>query len=244
MKLKLPKIIAHRGAPLAAPENTLASLRKAKELCAKWVEFDVQLTLDGQAVIFHDPWLGRTTNGHGLVSKAAYGDIARLDAGSWFSTTFANERVPTLGEYLREAAKLKVGINIELKATDPDTSKLAKAVARELKQHWSPHLPAPLISSFSSACLRTIRKEGDNYLLGAVFDMWRGNWKSLLEIHHCVSMHLNYKQLTPQRIKAIKDASYYLLVYTVNDIQLANRLFSYGVDAIFSDNPLLLKSDE
>ena len=33
----LPPVIGHRGAAAAAPENTLASLRKAKELGATWV---------------------------------------------------------------------------------------------------------------------------------------------------------------------------------------------------------------
>lgn len=77
--------------------------------------------------------------------------------------------------------------------------------------------------------------------MGVVFDIWLGGyWKSLLGIHHCIFAHLNYKQLeqlAPQRIKAIKDTFYYLLGYTVNDIQLTNRFFSYGIDPIFSDNP-------
>ena len=132
-----------------------------------------------------------------------------------------------------------MSINIELKAINPDASKLAEVVVRELKEHWLLHWSPPLISSFSSTYLRTIRKEEDNYFLGAIFDIWLGNWKSLLEIHHCISIHLAL-----YRIKAIQDASYHLLVYTINDIQLVNRLFSYRIDTIFSDNPQLLKSDE
>ncbi|MGH6902168.1 MAG: glycerophosphodiester phosphodiesterase family protein, partial [Geminicoccaceae bacterium] len=47
--LRLPQVIGHRGAAAAAPENTLAGIRKAKELGASWIEFDVKLTRDGQA---------------------------------------------------------------------------------------------------------------------------------------------------------------------------------------------------
>ncbi len=69
IQLNLPKVIAHRGASLSAPENTVAALREAKRFGARWVEFDVHLTRDGQAIIFHDPsGLGRTTNGRGMVS--------------------------------------------------------------------------------------------------------------------------------------------------------------------------------
>ena len=37
---ELPRVIGHRGAAAVAPENTLASLRRAKELGAAWVEFE------------------------------------------------------------------------------------------------------------------------------------------------------------------------------------------------------------
>ncbi|AAO90186.1 glycerophosphoryl diester phosphodiesterase [Coxiella burnetii] len=240
-QLNLPKVIAHRGASLSAPENTVAALREAKRLGARWVEFDVRLTRDGQAIIFHDPWLGRTTNGRGMVSKAHYAHIAELDAGNWFNPQFANERVPTFAEYLKEAASLNLGVNIELKATPSHASDLAKQVFQELKEHWPVWLPKPLISSFSLACLRAMREQSDDCLLGYLPNRWRDNWEALLAANQCVSIHLNYKQLTAERIKMIKQTSYYLLAYTVNDSQLATDLLSQGVDAVVSDNPELLK---
>lgn len=45
-------------------------------------------------------------------------------------------------------------------------------------------------------------------------------------MHQCVLIHLNYKKLNPERIKAIKQASYYLFVYTVNDADVARSLFT------------------
>ena len=62
-RLALPRVIGHRGAAAAAPENTLASIAKAKALGASWIEFDVKLTEDGHAVLFHDDRLERTTDG-------------------------------------------------------------------------------------------------------------------------------------------------------------------------------------
>src|ERR1700761_6683718 len=50
------KIVAHRGASMEAPENTLAAFEKAIELGADMIEFDVRRrTLDGSLVISHDP---------------------------------------------------------------------------------------------------------------------------------------------------------------------------------------------
>ena len=67
-----PPIIAHRGASLYAPENTLAAFRKAKTLGINWVEFDVMLSADDEPIIIHDETLERTTNGKGKVSRRKF----------------------------------------------------------------------------------------------------------------------------------------------------------------------------
>ena len=61
----LQPVIGHRGAAARAPENTLAGLRRAHELGAAWVEFDVMLTADRVPVLIHDETLERTTTGRG-----------------------------------------------------------------------------------------------------------------------------------------------------------------------------------
>ena len=62
---KMSRVIGHRGAKMEAPENTLASVRRAKELGCTWVEVDVMLTKDKVPVIHHDNTLERCTNGQG-----------------------------------------------------------------------------------------------------------------------------------------------------------------------------------
>jgi glycerophosphoryl diester phosphodiesterase len=50
-----PRIVAHRGASSEAPENTLAAFRRAIEVGADMIEFDVRRAPDGRLVISHDP---------------------------------------------------------------------------------------------------------------------------------------------------------------------------------------------
>jgi glycerophosphoryl diester phosphodiesterase len=89
-------IIAHRGNSSRAPENTLASIHAAAGV-AHMTEFDVRTTADGVLVLMHDATVNRTTNGSGSVSNMDYyGQIDQLDAGSWSSSDFAGEPVPTL----------------------------------------------------------------------------------------------------------------------------------------------------
>ena len=50
------RIVAHRGARgLCDSENTVAAFEMARELGARWIEFDVRRTGDGELVCFHDP---------------------------------------------------------------------------------------------------------------------------------------------------------------------------------------------
>ena len=79
-----------------APENTVSAIEAALEAGADAVEFDIQFTSDGSAVLFHDDTLERTTNGSGVIYKQTLKELATLDAGSWFSSHFKEEPIPTL----------------------------------------------------------------------------------------------------------------------------------------------------
>lgn len=241
MKLVLPKLIAHRGASLSAPENTLLSLRAAKSLGAKWVEFDVRLTRDDKAIIFHDDELDRTTNGKGLVADSDFNSIVKLDAGSWFNQEFTGEPIPTLDAYLQCAAKLNLGVNVELKGTASQAESLAKHVVDSLHVHWSKYLPVPLISSASTVCLQAMRSVTDEYLRGYILSEWINNWDEITDELNCISLHIEHKQLNLERAQAVKTVGKKLLAYTVNEVSVANELFDIGVDAVFTDNLRLFK---
>ena len=63
------KVWAHRGASgwdqQYAPENTMPAFQKAVEMGADGIEFDVQITRDGEVVIAHDERLERVSDGTG-----------------------------------------------------------------------------------------------------------------------------------------------------------------------------------
>ena len=65
------QVIAHRGASAYAPENTIAAMDRAFALGSNWIEFDVMLSADGEAFVFHDENLKRTTNGNGGVGEVS-----------------------------------------------------------------------------------------------------------------------------------------------------------------------------
>ncbi len=94
------KSIAHRGHSLVAPENTCAAFLASSNV-ADFVEFDIRATQDGKLVIIHDETVDRTTDGTGLVRELTLAQLKALDAGSWFSSSFSEEPVPSLTEALQ-----------------------------------------------------------------------------------------------------------------------------------------------
>ena len=114
--------IAHRGSGAMAPENTLASVRLALQQGADYIENDIMRTSDGKLVIMHDLTLARTTNVEQVfpdrapwnVKDFTLAEVKQLDAGSWFSASYAGQRVPTLREWV-EAVGSRAGMLLEAK---------------------------------------------------------------------------------------------------------------------------------
>jgi len=157
------RLIAHRGAPLRAPENTLASFRAARDLGATEVETDVQLTTDDVLVLCHDDTLARYGNGDRAVETRAYaGDdgLARMDFGAWFSEGFAGARIATLAELL-DAHGGDFVFHIELKGAHPRLAAetLAAVGARGLTGRC-------VFTSFSFEQLRRARAASRDIRLG------------------------------------------------------------------------------
>jgi glycerophosphoryl diester phosphodiesterase len=95
------EVVCHRGANNVAPENTRAAAQQCIDWGVHYIEIDVRTSKDGVMYILHDPTVNRTTNGKGLLRDLTSDEIDRLDAGSWYHTRFAGERIPRLEPYLR-----------------------------------------------------------------------------------------------------------------------------------------------
>lgn len=236
-RLELPAVIGHRGAAGAAPENTLAALRRAKALGCRWVEFDVRLAADGEIVLLHDDRVERTTDGRGKARSLPYAAIRALDAGSWFSAAFAGERVPSLDDAITVLLELGLGANIELKAGHRDAAATGAAAADLIARRWPPGLPAPLISSFVPEALAAARERAPAIARGLLVRAPAGSWRSLATTLGCRTIGADHRLLRPASVAEIRKAGYSALAYTVNDPARARELFDWGVASVFSDVP-------
>lgn len=238
--LVVEKIIGHRGASAYAPENTLSSFDKALTLGCHFIEFDVMCSADGEPFVIHDDNLKRTTNGRGDVGLVESSYLHSLDAGSWFSRQFKGEHIPHFKEVLKWLSFSGVQANIEIKPYPGTEEQTAVAVMSHIQRYWPQGKELPLVSSFSWDALVLCRSIAPEMPLGLLLHAWDEQWLQKAKQLDCFSIHFNRRVLTEERVKAIKAAGYVLCAYTVNRKRLANKLFSWGVDAVFSDYPDLL----
>ncbi|MHB8618610.1 MAG: glycerophosphodiester phosphodiesterase [Chloroflexota bacterium] len=211
------RIIAHRGASGTRPENTMAAFRRAVELGAGGVELDVHLSSDGELVVIHDDTVDRTTNGHGAVAEKTAAELGALDAGQ-------GEHVPRLAEVLA----LPIALNVEMKGP-----RLEANLAAALNDR-----PEVLVSSFDHDALERLRKLDPNRPLA--FLSSADDWQAAIvraSAAHAFSANLPKEAVTPEVVKQIHQAGLNLLVYTVDDASLGQRLLDWGCDGLFTNYP-------
>jgi glycerophosphoryl diester phosphodiesterase len=230
-----PRVIVHRCGGSLAPENTLAAMRVAKESRCSGVEFDVMLSRDAVPVLMHDQTLDRTTDASGNVAAAPWQQLATLDAGSWFGAAFAGEPLPRYADAARLCIDLGLWANVEIKPAagfERETGKLVAAMSTDL---WRTAPVAPLLSSFSTEALDAAAGAAPAMARGLLVKAIPTDWRDILKRFGCVSLHCEFRHLSPRQARAVKDAGYALVCYTVNDPATAKELFGWGVDALITD---------
>ncbi len=241
-----PRIIAHRGGGILAPENTLAALQCGHSHGYQGVEFDVMLTQDRMPILMHDANLGRTLAGSGYIPDFTLQEILCMDAGAWFGPTFAGEPVCTLQTALAYCSAQEMWMNIEIKpAQDMVAHDTGHIVAETTKNFFADTLATlqksehtrmlPLFSSFSLTALMAAKARAPEIPRGLLVDAIPPDWEERLHALDAVSLHLNHQFLSKQQVRAVKNAGFSVFCYTVNDPLRVKELFAWGVDGLCTD---------
>ena len=226
-------VIAHRGASGHAPENTLAAFKRAVALGATFIETDLQLTRDSRLVAMHDATVNRTTNGQGKVHDLTLMELRRLDAGSWFGSEFAGERIPTMDDILEFSKKHDVVFYLELK---PGGSWGGEhALVGALRE--SGEIPRSVVISFDAGILARLRRIEPTIMTGLLYD-------GQIEEPLSKALEVGARQLavrgdlvTPALLKDARKRDLQVVCWTVNHPAHIRMLIAAGVDGIMSDYP-------
>jgi len=224
-----PQIIAHRGYSARAPENTIAALEAAIEAGARALEFDLHTAACGTPVLFHDPHLGRTTNGVGPLRRRTLQQLQALDAGSWFSEAFAGERIPSLGEALDAVAGRVDALYPEVKGYREleDLDRMARIVEDAgLTAHTT-------FIAMDYAVLDRIRGRLPNGEIGYIVEKPERFDEALERAvaagRAILDLDARIALARPETVRRARDAGLDVAVWTVDDPGDATRLWDLGV---------------
>lgn len=232
----LETMIAHRGASFDAPENTAASIALAIDRGAKIIEFDVRETVDGKLLLFHDNDLKRLCNLTGTFEALSGEDAADLDVGSWFSKgDFSSEKPPSLSASITQCLEGGAIPLIEHKSGSPD------AYAKVIKDLDA--VDKVIVQSFDWKFIAEIRKRLPKLKVGALGSKKLSDRKAQLTELKPDWVGWNQKDITKADIDWLKEKSFHIAIWTVNDPARAAYLLDSGADKIITDRPKFLSDN-
>ena len=223
------EIMAHRGASLAAPENTMAAVRAAIDSGAQWVEIDVQETADGEVVVIHDRDLKKIGRVPLAIATSSLKELQEVDIGSWFAAEFSDERIPTLEQVL-QLCKNRIRVNIELKYYGAQQA-LEQRVA--IIVDANDMADQVVVMSLSLDGIREMRRLRPDWTLGLLSSVSVGNLGAL----DVDFLALNARFASRHLIRRMHQQGKDVMVWTVNDPVGMSSMASRGVDVIITDEP-------
>lgn len=247
---KMPWIIAHRGASAVAPENTFAAFRKAFDVGAEGIEFDVQIAKDGVPVVIHDNDLKRLALIEGRVSQLTSTKLSKLDVGSWFNrknpqlakNEFANETVPTLAEFLEFSKDYKGLLYLELKCKKPQIEPLVRSVCKMIES--SPLFPQIILKSFKLRAITLAKVILPEIYTAALFtpkilNVINKKKYLLEEAENCLAneISLHYSLATKKFVKRAQKRGFPTTIWTADSPRWIKRGIKLGLNAIITNNP-------
>jgi glycerophosphoryl diester phosphodiesterase len=211
-------VIAHRGASHDERENTIAAFERALQIGVDFVELDVQVSSDGELVVFHDTRLDRLTPLRGPLGRRTAAELAEHE-------------IPTLADVV-ELARGRAGLMVELKS--PHLYRRHEVVRRTVALLAD---DVDVVLSFQRAALEEARALRPRLRLlqhvgYGVSIRAAARYANLVGFEN---VRVTMRGLARARAYGLGTA-----VYTVNGERRMRKLVQLGVDGIFSDRPEVL----
>lgn len=229
------EVWAHRGDSAHAPENTMAAFTQAIQAGAHGVEFDVQLSRDGQPVVIHDETLDRTTDGVGRVADHTAAQLAQLDASAG-RPGYQGVAIPRLDELLALLAPSQLWANIELKNSVVDYPGLEEIVLAAVDTAGM--TDRVVLSSFSQASVAKLAQLTD-VEVGLLFEpnqLLLAPWRRAVALG-ATALHAPRLRTSAALVRAAHSHGLKVRSWVANRHDEINKLIKVGVDGYFTDQP-------
>ena len=246
-----PHIIAHQGASLELPPNTIEAFQLALDYGADIIELDIWRSMDGIWVVIHDGNLLRIAGVNKDITQMSLEEIQSLDAAYNFSDSSGNYlyrnkgyRIPSLEEVLKRFNSEK--INIEIK----DHRKLGLSDLFELVKKYDMEQKILFISSNYSV-IKEFRKISKNKIAtgASKSDIKRmiyfGNlpWYKIpfdaFQMPFYSKKVEKYGLKNPKWIENMRSKGLEVHYWTIDNYEDIKKVFSIGASGVITNRPKL-----
>jgi glycerophosphoryl diester phosphodiesterase len=214
--------VGHRGAKAYETENTIESFRKAIELGANAIEFDLQQTFDNMLVVSHDDNLKRVFGQDISIAGSLLRDLKAL----------TGEKIPTFQEALEFINNKVDKILVELKKEGYEREVLGQIKKARLRD-------CIIVVSFNESSLSELRRLDKYIETGLIYVRHKNPIASAIELNAQYLLPL-YKFIHAKDIGEAHQNNLKVVVWTINSKDEAKTYRAKGVDGIASDNPDIL----
>ena len=222
-------MVAHRGAQLVAPENTLTAFKLAIKKGFHALECDVQLTKDGHLVVIHDETVDRTTSGTGWVSKLTKEHIDGLHCAD-------GEHIPSIHEvYYLVILHAKRKLIIEIKAdTELHSKQVAIALAKFINRTPVKYRYLMEVHSFWYEALIEFKKQCPSVVTAAIIN---GGFDSHMIVDIALKtgasgVSLGYEFISPKIVRTCHKSNLFVDTWAISDATVLKRLRPFGINAM------------
>ena len=233
------EIVAHRGVPAEAPENTIPSFQCAIDLGADAIELDVRLTRDRVPIIYHYFYLNEATAISGPVFDYTFDQLQDVDVLGSGGNAVNGCRIPTLSQVL-ETFGGQIGLEIEIKGPEPESSETVSDVLHSFRHLWE----TIEVTSYEPMLLFDIRQRCPGLATDLLFprspDWMRLDVCTYVAIHRARlararAVHLPPTQLSSEVVSAIRSYGIEVHAWDVNDEQSLNTVMVLNIPKISTD---------
>jgi len=239
-------VVAHRGASLTAPENTLEAVRAAVKQGADLVEVDVRQTRDGVLVLMHDSTLKRTTNAERVFKKRrpwkvkdfTYREIRRLDAGSGFGREYRTVRVPRLEQVLKLLEGTGTGLLLEVKSPEK-YPKIGSRIAKVFDRRPQWLRPGRLVvASIDWDFVKAYKHRNSGVTVGVI---GRPSYRSLPKVARYADMvNPEFGSVDGRYVRRVRSLGMITYGWTVDERVDMRRLRTLGADGVVTNRPAMV----
>ena len=227
----LPRIIAHRGLAVGAPENSALAFVKAMAAGASHLETDVHASVDGVSIISHDPTLLRSAGRKVRVDQLRAKELLGIDLGG-------GQRILSLREALQSLPDARFNIDIKADAAVEPTVRAIRderAIDRVLITSFSESrrsravelLPGVASSASAPMVLKALARQRVGLSPAPAL---RG-----VQAVQVPERHRGARVVSRKFIHALHNIDVEVHVWTINDPHDMIRLLDLGIDGIVTD---------